>query len=219
MAIAFLLPQAQAGAATEATVRPTHDNDIASIVDAFTAKPMLFQRIRAHVEEQVQYVSARDPQVNLRLKANAALRTALVDRVDAYYQSEIIARLPGVRDRLASLLSREMTSTQILATSRMLTCETGRRLVEHGLKNALAESLGREVADDLSDAEAEALVAKNDIPVIMEFSRTGADVKFEKISEEMEGMQADLFEPILQGEEAFILNVLEELISVLKNAI
>lgn len=166
-----------------------------------------------------QACAAHDPQINLRLKANAALRTALVDRVDAYYQSEIVARLPGVRDRLASLLSREMTSTQLLATGRMLSCETGRRLVERGLKNALAESLGREVADGLSDAEAEAMVAKNDIPVIMEFSRTGADVKFEKIAEEMEGMQADLFEPILQGEEDFILNVLEELISVSKNAI
>lgn len=208
IALALFAPAVHGGApAGGAGTTAAAQRDVATIVDAMIGMPILSNAIRAHVESHVEGLKQRDPQIDRRLATDAALQVALVDRVTAHYQSEAFARLPAARALLGELLSREMTATQLAATARMFASDTGKRLVEHILKSLMTASSEEDV-EEMSDAEAGALIDAKDTPAMLAFTQSGADKKFEKIGDILENQHDDMFEYLMDDMDTIIVDIL-----------
>ena len=64
---------------------------------------------------------------------------------------------------------------------------------------------------ELSESQIKAIISKNDIPVFLAFSQTGADKKFDKIMDSLGEIDSDELEPLLDDSDDFLLDILNEM--------
>lgn len=185
--------------------------DVRVIVEAMVGAPAIMIGIKSYIDEHVHDLMKRDPAVDRLLKAKPSLQAALTERVTAHYGTVLAARLPAFHAQLGQVFSEEMTPSQIAATARMFSSGTGKRIAKWALQQALSNADEESTAVELSDAHAEAMVGKEDIPILAAFAKSGAEAKLEKIGGKIEGLRADYFQPMISDGDDYLLGILEQM--------
>jgi hypothetical protein len=185
--------------------------DLRVILDAFAGESIWIPAVKSQVDAELQDLMTRDLKVDRLLKANPSLKAALIERATPHYQSILRNRLPALRAQLGRRFNEGMTAAQRKAPANMLSSETGKRIFAYAFVKMFSETDGLVESEELSDAQAADMIDKKDVSVMLAFSQSGANRKFEKIMDDFGGPNADDFEPLMDDSDEFFLSTLSEI--------
>lgn len=190
---------------------PDESEDVRIILDALVGVDALMPSIKLRVKAEADDLMRRDPKVDHALKANPALKAALIDRATARYQSMVRDRLPAYRSVLGRLFNEGMSVAQRKATAKMLVSESGKRIFASVFTQMASLTAQQAETAELSESQINAIISKNDIPVMLAFSQTGADKKFDEIMDSLGEIDSDEFEPLFDDNDDFLVDILNEM--------
>lgn len=196
-----LSPVAMAGAAsaaTEAAVAPSADLD--RLLDVLADEAVLRDLMFKAVDMQFQSMGQNDKDMASLFRDHPGLQQHLTTKTQEKIATLLPGALPELRASIGALLTQELTSKELAVMANFFATPSGKALYAVGANKGLHEEMTGKKAD-FGDAEIYKTIRKEDIPALLEFSKSGASNKLDAMGPRLEKMSGDWGEALMRAHE------------------